>query len=183
MIPFSQRAKSKDCSEFIVFYEPDTTFSDFLRNPDDFLEEMRRFSGIVTLDCSLYRDMPLAAQITNTYRNRAIGHYLQKQGRYVVPNVRWGDERSYTTCVLPDRFAFLGVPKHSIVSIGTYGCIRGRENHFHFKQGLAAMLEELQPEVVLVYGAMPDDIFADYQGKTRFVHYPNWIALKKSGGR
>jgi hypothetical protein len=181
MIPFSQRKKSKDHSEFLVFYEPDTAFGDFLRNPDDYLEEVRQFPGIVTLDCSLYRDMPLAAQITNTYRNRAIGHYLQEQGIYVIVNARWSDERSYTTCELPERFAFLGAPKHSIVSVGTYGCIRGEENQFHFKRGLAAMLEELQPQVVLVYGAMPDSVFADYKTKTQFVQYQNWISLKRRG--
>ena len=53
--------------------------------------------------------------------NRAVGCYLQSHGVYVIPNVRWGDERSYTTVELPEKFAFLGVPKNSIVSIGTYG--------------------------------------------------------------
>ncbi|MBQ8094277.1 MAG: DUF4417 domain-containing protein [Clostridia bacterium] len=48
--------------------------------------------------------------------NRAIGHHLQQNGLYVVPNIRWGDERSYTTSVLPEKVAFLGVEKHCIVS-------------------------------------------------------------------
>jgi hypothetical protein len=181
MIPFSQRKKSKGHSEFLVFYEPDIAFGDFLRKPDEYLEEARKFAGVVTLDCSLYRDMPLQAQMANVYRSRAIGHYLQKHGIYVVPNIRWGDERSYTTCKLPECFAFLGIAKHSIVSVGTYGCIRGSENTSQFKQGLASMLDVLEPKVVLVYGAMPDTIFADFQTKTRFVPYPNWISLKRRG--
>ena len=32
--------------------------------------------------------------------NRAVGHYLQSQGLYVIPNIRWGDERSFTTVEL-----------------------------------------------------------------------------------
>ena len=58
-------------------------------------------------------------EIANTYMNRAIGQYLQQQGIYVIPNVRWCDERSYTTCELIEKFAFFGLQKHSIVSIGT----------------------------------------------------------------
>ena len=94
-------------------------------------------------------------QILNVYRNRAIGHSLQKQGAYVITNVRWGDERSYTTDVLPEKFAFLGAPKNSVVSVGTYGCVQSKENKYYFREGLEAILDELTPEVVLVYGSMP----------------------------
>ena len=100
-------------------------------------------------------------------------------GMYVIPNVRWGDERSYTTCVLPEKFAFLGLPKHSIVCIGTYGACKTKEEKFHMRHGLIAMLEELCPETVLVYGAMPDEIFHDLYDKTTFVQYPDWTSSKK----
>ena len=112
--------------------------------------------------------------------NRAIGAYLQSKVIYVIPNVRWGDERSYTTCELPEKFAFLGIEKHSIVSIGTYGCIQGKEYRRYFYEGLKAMLEELEPKVVLVYGAMPDDIFEEVKKTTEFVQYYDWISSKKS---
>ena len=66
--------------------------------------------------------MPLAIQITNIYRNRAIGYCFQKHGVYVIPCVRWGDERTYTTKFLPEEIAFLGVEKHSIEIVETeYG--------------------------------------------------------------
>lgn len=123
--------------------------------------------------------MPLVLQIANTYMNRAIGHYLQSKGLYIIPNIRWGDERSYTTIELPEKFAFLGVPKHSIVSIGTYGCIKSKENKIYFTEGLEAMLEELEPEVVLVYGGMPDSIFAKVKDRAKFVHYPDWTSIQK----
>lgn len=47
-------------------------------------------------------------------KNPAIAHYLQKKGVYVIPNVRWGDERTYTTEVFPEPLAFMGFEKHSI---------------------------------------------------------------------
>ena len=179
LIPFSQREKSRDFSEFVVFYEHDVNFGEILREPQRFVEDIRRFQGMMTVDCSLYRDMPLAAQIINTYRNRTIGHYFQTQGIYVIPSVRWSDDRSYTDWYLPEKFAFLGVPRESIVCVGTYGCIRGKENQFYFQAGLEAMLDELRPKVVVVYGPDSDEIFASYRHKAEFYRFPDWISSKR----
>ncbi|MBE8953698.1 MAG: DUF4417 domain-containing protein [Quinella sp. 1Q7] len=90
----------------------------------------------------------LLVQMANVYRNRAIGHCLQKNGAYVITNVRWGDERSYSTefllengekVCLTEKFAFLGAPKKSIISIGTYGCVQSKENKYYFREGLEAI--------------------------------------------
>lgn len=182
MIPFTDRNKSKAYAEFVCFYQHDIHFRDLLLSVYSYVDDLRRFPGVISPDCSLYYDMPLCLQIANTYMNRAIGYRLQQQGLYVIPNVRWGDERSYTTDVLPEKFAFLGLPKHSIVAIGTYGCSKGRLERHHLRAGLIAMLDELAPEVVLVYGSMPDAIFGDLTTRTRFINYPDWIKLRKSGG-
>lgn len=111
--------------------------------------------------------------------SRAVGYKLWKEGIYSVPNIRWSDERSYTTALFPEPFAFQGVDKHSIISIGTYGCIRGKENKYHFKAGLEAMLNYLEPEVVLVYGPMPNDIFGPFLSATKFVRFDDWTKIKK----
>ena len=118
LIPFSQRNRSDNYKEFVHFYEHDKNFATVLTAAKEHFDCLKKFQGVISPDCSLYRDMPLVLQIANTYMNRAIGHYLQSKGLYVIPNIRWGDERSYTTIELPEKFAFLGVPKHSIVSIG-----------------------------------------------------------------
>lgn len=179
LIPFTARNRSKGKREFVMFYEHDTRFAKVLTSTDDYLEELRLFAGVISPDCSLYRDMPLCLQIANTYMNRAVGHYLQEQGLYVIPNIRWGDERTYTTNVLPEKIAFLGVEKRSIVSIGTYGCIRGEQNKLHFKAGLRAMLDELEPEIVLVYGPMPTSVFGELLNRSSFIQYDDWTSLKK----
>lgn len=175
-IPYSKRNRSENFSECVIFYEHDIEFADLIRTPKTFVDDLLRFPAVVTPDNSLYRDSPLLAQIANVYRSRAVGHYLQKNGAYVITNVRWGDERSYTTDFLPEKFAFLGAPKNSIVSIGTYGCIRDKENKFFFRAGLEAMLDELTPEVVMVYGRMPDSIFGGLKHRTNFIPYPDWIS-------
>lgn len=183
MIPFSKAHRAKNFSDFVVFYEHDLAFADVLMSTEEYLPLLSKFSGVVSPDCSLYRDMPLTLQIANTYMNRAVGSFLQSQGLYVVPNVRWGDERSFTTVELPEKFAFLGVEHNSIVSIGTHGCCKSPEDKYYLKSGLKAMLEELEPCVVLVYGPKPDSIFSDYEGCTRFVHYEEWTTRQHMGDR
>ena len=73
LIPFSQRKKSKDKSEFIHFYENDREFRDLLYATAEYIDELREFPGVIAPDCSLYRDMPLIAQMTNIYMNRSVG--------------------------------------------------------------------------------------------------------------
>ncbi len=179
LIPFSKLAYSADCTEYVHFYECDMVFRDFLHNPEPYIECLYRFPGIITPDCSLYRDMPLVLQMANTYKSRAIGCYLQEQGLNVIPNVRWGDERSYLPGITDIPFAFLGIEKHGIVSVSTYGCICGKENKRHFHDGFHSMLTFLEPEIVLIHGAMPSDVFSDIPTDLHCVHYNDWITQKR----
>ena len=182
MVPFTCRNRSKNYQDFVCFYEHDIKFARVIRTTKKFLEDLRRFPGVISPDCSLYIDMPFCLQIVNVYRNRAVAYFLQEQGIYVIPNVRWGDERSYTKCELGEKVAFLGLPHHSIVSVGTYGCIRRKEDKYYFREGLIAMLDELEPEIVLVYGRMPDSIFGELRHRTKFIQFTDWITRKKAGG-
>ncbi|MBQ9041701.1 MAG: DUF4417 domain-containing protein [Eggerthellaceae bacterium] len=180
MVPFSKMDRIEDPRRFAVCeYELDVEFADLLRDPDKYVKELRRYQAFVTPDASLYWDMPLAAQIVNKYRNHAVGHYMQSKGIYTIPNVRWGDERTYTCGFLPEPLAFLGVEKHSIVSIGSYGVVKTHDEKRHFRAGLEAMLEWLEPEVVLVYGSTPDDVFGEYWKYSEFVRYPDWTSYQR----
>lgn len=179
LIPFSKAGYSAECEEYIHFYEHDIRFRDFLHHPEAYIERLCKFPGIITPDCSLYRDMPLILQMANTYMSRSIGCYLQEQGMNVIPNVRWGDERSYRPGITDVPFAFLGIEKHSILSVSTYGCIRGIENKKHFHDGFHSMLEFLKPEIVLVHGAMPADVFFDVPSTFQCVHYEDWTTQKR----
>ncbi len=179
MVPFSKRERSVDKSDFVCFYEHDTNFREILIKTEEFVDELKRYPGVISPDCSLYLDAPLCVQIADIYLNRAVGHYLQKQGLYVIPNIRWGDERTYRKDYLGEKVAFQGVDKHSIVSVGTYGQIKTAESKRYFAEGLEEMIKELEPKVVLVYGSMPDRIFADYKNETKFIQYPDWTTRMK----
>lgn len=189
IVPFTKRNRIDDKNIAIGFYEMDTEFADVLISPANFIEEFCKqplvtpesVKSVLSPDCSLYRDAPLAVQIANIYRNRAIGYYYQAHGAYVIPQVRWGNALTYTTQILPEPVAFLGVEKHSIVAIGTYGCFRTRDDKYHFEAGLAAMMETLEPEIVLVYGSMNKKIFGPYLKLAQFIAYPDWITRVKGG--
>lgn len=175
LIPYSQCNKPGHEDDHVMFYEHDFYFKDIFTNPYRALEKVREFSGVITPDCSLYYDMPLSLQIFNTYRNRQFGHFLQENGVYTIPNVRWGDERSYSEIVKDEcPFAFLGIEKYSTVAIGTYGCAKSRMEKYHLRNGLEAMLDIIQPENVLVYGAMPPDVFQNLKSRTNFIQFPDW---------
>lgn len=182
IVPFSKMGSVEPKRFAVCEYENDRNFAALLRNPEEYVKALKKYQAFITPDASLYWDMPLAAQIVNLYRNHAIGYYMQSKGVYTIPNVRWGDERTYTTDFLPERIAFLGVEKHSIVSIGSYGVVKSGLEKKHFKAGLEAMLKTLEPEVVLVYGAMPDEIFRDYRHLTTFIQYPDWTSYVRNNG-
>ncbi len=178
--PFSKRNRAPSLKEAIGFNEGDINFAEVLKKPESFIDDFGRFAALVSPDCSLYRDAPLSVQLTNIYRNRAIGVYYQQHGQYVIPQIRWGNEYTYNAIYFPQRIAFLGVEKHSIVAIGTYGCFDGKENKYYFAAGLDAMMETLEPKTVLVYGSMADNVFEKYFKYAQFVRYDDWTTRMKS---
>ena len=80
------------------FFEDDYLFERLWRNPKIYLPILKQYNGVILPDFSLYRDMPLVMQLWNIYRSRAIGCWLQSNGIKVIPDVRFGDERTYHCC-------------------------------------------------------------------------------------
>ncbi len=150
---------AKNCDDYdgwIIFYEHDKKFERIWNNPQKYLERIKKFKGVISPDFSIYRNMPLAMQIWNNYRNRALSAWLQSEGVQIIPNVRWNDERSYLFC-------FDGVEKNKTVAIGTHGCIKRKDDKEYFKKGLAEMVKKLTPKNIIIYGAAPDSIFKLYK--------------------
>lgn len=166
LIPFSKARTCKDKHNYVHFYMHDKEFSRVLTATKKYIDDLKQYDGVITPDCSMLIHQSPCLQQTNTYMNRAIGFYLQKNGIPVIPNIRWSDESSFDYC-------FLGVPKHSIVCVSTHGCIRRREQRIMFKIGMEAMLAALDPSAVLVHGRMPDDIFGDFASSVEMHRYPS----------
>ena len=158
VITFS-KAMSKTWDDFdcwVVFYEHDRDFERLWSKPRQYLDKLKKFKGIISPDFSLYRNMPLIMQMWNTYRSRAIAVWLQNNGIEVIPNVRFGDERTFSFC-------FDGIEENKTVAVGTHGCIKRKEDKIFFKIGLARMVQRLSPKTIIVYGSAPDSIFKPYK--------------------
>lgn len=178
-VPFSKRTHQTDSKQMLVFYEADPVFREIVSVPQKYEKELESFRFVSTPDCSLYRDMPLIFQIANISVSRSIGHYFQEQGKYVIPNVRWGDERTYTDILFDIPPAFAGIPKDSIVAIGSYGCCQSKEDKYYLCHGLDAMLAYLKPQVVIVYGPLNRKLCQEFEKRTLFRHVPDWITQKR----
>ncbi|MDR0221771.1 MAG: DUF4417 domain-containing protein [Lachnospiraceae bacterium] len=155
-IPFNIANKAKHHSQWLHFYTHDYLFERVWKHHDRYLPLFRRFQGVITPDYSLYREMPLPMQCWNAYRNRALAYWLQGLGINTVPNVRWGDERTY-------GFVFEGLPKGGTFAICTNGCIETKLDRYYFKKGLAKLVELCQPDTIVNYSSDADDIFGRYR--------------------
>lgn len=155
VIVFSKALSCKDYDQWVHFYEDDYLFERIWRNPRKYLEVLRRFKGIIMPDFSLYRDMPLVMQLWNIYRSRAIGHWLQINGIRVIPNIRYGDKRTFRICCD-------GIEKHCVIAVGSHGNMKHKADRDIFLSGFDVVVKTLQPSVVIIYGTAPDKYFQKY---------------------
>ena len=158
LIPFSKAISSKDYDQWIHFYEDDYLFERLWSNPLKYLNTLKLYNGVILPDFSLYRDMPFVMQLWNIYRSRAIGCWLQKHGVIVIPNIRYGDKRTF-------RISCIGIPTGAVIAIGTHGTLKNKEDRRIFIEGLGVIIKILKPTTIIVYGFAPDDIFSVYKIK------------------
>jgi len=153
IIPFSEIFRTTNYNQWICFYEKDESFERLWNNPYKYLKILKKFDGIITPDFSVYQDYQLNKQIRNISRQREIGYWLQKEGLNVIINYRWGDFRTID-------IATCGIPKNSIIAIGTVGCFRGHnDTKDSLFKGLDYGIEKLQPRAIIVYGPFSDNLF------------------------
>ena len=135
------------------------------------LKVLRHFAGAITPDFSTNQDFPEAIKIYATYRMRAYGYWLGREGIEVINNVRWGTEETF-------RYCFEGIPQNSIVAIGTVGGgPRKLIDRERFETGLVKMVEVLKPHTILVYGSANGDCFDVLRAqRINIVSYPGKTA-------
>ncbi len=155
MKPFSQAISSRKRHIWVHFYEDDAKFERIWNNPKRYLKMLGEFDGVISPDFSLYRDMPLVMQYWNIYRSRAFAHALQSAGVPVIPNIRFGDSRTWEACCL-------GIPVNSAIAVGSHGNLKNAEDRRHFTAGLDYVVKAVRPTTIVVYGAAPDSIFGVY---------------------
>jgi hypothetical protein len=148
---FTEAKTSNGDGSFLHFYMDAYRYERIWRNPMPYLPRVQAYAGAIAPDFSVYREMPLVQQMFNIYRSRVIGYWWSRNGVVVVPNARWGDERTY-------EFCFDGLPKNSVVAVGTHGCVKHIDDRRHFFNGFMVMLERIQPKAIIIYGSASDKI-------------------------
>lgn len=156
LIPFSKAVSGHDFDAWVHFYQDDSEFVRLWNTPQKYLPILQRYQGVITPDFSLYRDMPLVQQQWNIYRSRAIGHWLHKNGVPIIPNIRFGDERTYEP-------SCCGIPQGGTIAVGSHGCIKLVRERECFERGLNYVVEHLHPQTIVVYGTAPDSVFSQYR--------------------
>ena len=174
MTPYNKRSRAK-AGDLIHFFIQDELFHSFLKDPGKHLDELKKASGIIGPDPTILAYEPLAEQIHSIFQSREVSAFCEQHGIPVIPNVRWGDRRSY-------RHVFSGIPVGSVVAIGTLGLMQRRKGVLglpreSFKEGLRETIERIRPRRVLVYGSMPMDIFDEFRQSTDFIRYPSRVEL------
>lgn len=155
LIPFSKAMSSNDYNQWIHFYEDDYLFERLWKSPRRYLNRIGKFNGVILPDFSLYRDMPLAMQIWNIYRSRAVGNWLQKKNIKVIPNIRFGDRRTY-------KISCDGIERQSVVAVGTHGNLRNVIDREILLAGFEYVIKNLEPKTIIIYGAAPKKYFEKY---------------------
>ena len=164
LIPYRTRVRFETAGGAVHFFLYDAIFRSVWTCPNKSLRYLSKFNIVLTPDFSLDADMPLAVQIFNTYRNRWCGAYWQAQGYTVIPTVGWSTPDSY-------EFCFAGIARHSIVALTTLGTRRNKQAFLH---GYDAMLEHIQPSLVICYS----DPFPEMERVPLHVHPDRWQGIR-----
>lgn len=152
------------------FYYDDVKFMQAWRNPDKYLEKLRKFKAVVAPDFSSYTDFPIVLQILGAYRRQWVGAYWQMMGIDVIPDCQWGNEETYKWC-------FDGIPKNATVAISSLGVKRNKEFNGEddelFRKGFDEMMNRLNPTTILWYG----DVIEGCSGN--IIHIPSFYEQKR----
>ena len=166
LIAYDLTNSSTEYNSYVHFYIDDYKFDGkrgIWSEPEKAIEKLKKFKGIITPDFSTNLDFPDPLKRYNIYRMRAFGYYASKHGINVINNVRWSDKSSYEYC-------FEGLPKNSIVAIGTIGNIKEKRNWNLFQEGLDELIKKISPKIILVYGKAPDKFFKKYKDSGIIIH-------------
>ena len=145
----------------VHFYIYDSFFNCVWNAPTNYVEMFKRFWGIISTDYSVYVEMTMPEVMWNSFRNKLIAAWFQKQGIIVIPNVSWSRSWSFDFC-------FDGFPKNSIIAINSTGLGKDPFSYKLWIEGYQKALEVLNPLKIVRYGAKIDG-----ENEAISFYYPN----------
>lgn len=171
MLGFNYALTSKDFGSCIHFFLDDYQFERFWNAPEKYLPILQKFDACLTPNFSIYRDMPEAVKIWNTYRGRLLGQMMQDVGITVVPIVYWGERLTWDYC-------FDGIPEES--TLATNNIIDNDEYaRYIWDEGMKELIRRKRPNRILLYG---NDVECDFDfGDTEVVVLKNDVVMRMRG--
>ena len=112
-------------------------------------------------------------KIWNVYRSRLLGQMMQRAGCRVIPTVSWAYVDSFDYC-------FEGIIPGSVVAVSTVGTMYSQECRKIFLRGFEAMIEKLNPDKIIIYGKVPDELKS---GNYEIISFSNTSMAWKYGHR
>lgn len=171
LLGFNYAKTAKDFNVCVHFYLDDYQFERVWNDPGKYIRMLTHFEASMTPNFSIYKDMPEALKIWNTYRARLLGQMMQDHGITVVPIVYWSDERSWDYC-------FDGLPEGGTLSVN-YIANRSEESKQLWADGMEELIKRKTPKRVLLYGngATPEYDFGDVE----IISFKNTVTERMRG--
>lgn len=161
------KGNKKECA--VCFYCNDDSFKRIKRNPKAYINMLKQYKALIGFDFSIHTDMPLIKQKEQINTNLSLTYFFGENGSNYYPNLRCGNEET-----IDDYLK--AIPKHSIISIGTYGFIKTKEEIYEWYVFLLKTLPIIKPKKILVYGTLNNSIFNDLKNEYEFVFYESYMS-------
>jgi len=165
----ARASKSRVCG--VHFFISDSFFECVWNAPKKYLSMLKTLPWVISPDFSLYSDMLKPEVMWNTFRNKLLAAWWQKNGVPVIPNVSWWNSENMELCLE-------GEPTRSVIAINSTGLHRDRRAKSEWRKGYEKVIKTLNPIHILRYGAKQD---GEYE--TISTYYPNDNSDSSGNGR
>jgi hypothetical protein len=130
-----------------TFFTTDSNFERFWTYPYKYLGFLQKLQCVLSTDFSLFSNMLQMQKFWNSFRNKLLSAFYQRNGIPLIPAPSWGDLK-YIELYME------GWPKNSIIAINSTGVGRDKRSRHIWLDGYYAMLDILKPLFILRYGCM-----------------------------
>lgn len=143
------------------FFISDSNFESYWNNPFRHLRFLQRLGYVISTDFSLYTNMVLMQKLWNSFRNKLLSAFYQRNGINLIPAPSWGD-------LVNIELYMEGWPKESVIAVNSTGIGLDKRCRYVWLEGYYAMLEILKPIYIIRYGA-----YIEGERKEISTFYPN----------
>lgn len=143
------------------FFTPDTNIETFWNFPFRHLPLLKMLGFVISTDFSIYTNMVLMQKLWNSFRNKLMSAFFQRNSINLIPAPSWGDLDNI-------ELYMEGWPKESLIAINSTGVGHDKQCRHIWLEGYYAMLDILKPIHIIRYGA-----YIEGERKEISTYYPN----------